>query len=317
MNDQHAIVFGASRSGTTFLMGVLEALPEAECVSGNLWPIALAHLAAQPIPAETRGLLERGMRGAFRDYLESAVYLSRTAALQKWWTASRDPRELRDAARGIRKERVLVYKEPFLSFSPELAYDALPDARMIYLVRDGRDVADSMIRKYDILTDARLASLDNNEGPLGRRVGDLYVPWWVEAGREETFLGADPYVRAIWMWAELNRRCETFLERPDVRDSGRVLEVRYERLMADPIGEGEALIGHLGMRLGPRAKARLEEGHLRSHGIHRRRDAAQVQLAEEVAGDQLRRFGYVVDGSNEPLQEVGRAGGGQVGGEEL
>jgi hypothetical protein len=292
VNEQHAIVFGASRSGTTFLMSVLEALPEAECVTGNLWPIALAHLAAQPLPDETRSLLERSMRGAFRDYMASAVYASRPAALRKWWTASRDPRGLRDAARGIRHERVLVYKEPFLSFSPDLAFDALPGCRMIYLVRDGRDVADSMIRKYDILTDGRLASQENNEAPLGRRVGDLYVPWWVESGREETFLGADPYVRAIWMWSELNRRCERFLARPDVRDSGRVLEVRYERLMADPVGEGEALIEHLGMRIGKRAKARLEEGHLRSHGIHRRRDAAQVELAEEVAGGQLRRLGY-------------------------
>jgi hypothetical protein len=273
-------------------MNVLDALPEAECVSGNLFPIALAHLAAQSPPDETLAVIERSMRGAFRDYADSAVYRSRLAALRKWWVASRRPGELRPALRGGRDERVLVYKEPFLSFAPELPFEAMPDCRMIYLVRDGRDVADSMVRKYDILSDRSLATLDSNESVLGRRRGELYVPWWVEPGKEDTFLGADQFVRAIWMWSELNARCERFLERPDVRESGRVLEVRYEQLMAEPVSQGEALIEHLGMRMGARARARLEEGHLRSHGIHRSRNPASIRLAEEIAGPQLRRLGY-------------------------
>ena len=288
----NAVIFGAPRSGTTFVMSVIEALPEAEAVSGNLFPIALAHLAARRPPAETREALEHGLRGALRDYADSAVYRARVAALRKWWLADRRPAGLAAALRGERVERVLVYKEPFLSFAPELAYEALPGSRLVYLVRDGRDVADSMVRKYDTLSDAKLADLESNEAPLGRRHGDLYLPWWVESGGEESFAAADQFSRAIWLWREMNARCQAFLDRPDVLASGRVLTVRYEELMADPVAGGEELIEHLGMRLNGRARKRLELAHGHSLGIHRKRDPASIRAAEGVAAGQLRQLGY-------------------------
>ena len=97
----------------------------------------------------------------------------------------------------------IVYKEPFFAFAPEYAYEALPSGRIVYIVRDGRDVADSLVRSYDVLTDEKLAGLGTTEAPLGRRHGRLYVPWWVEEGREGEFAVATPYVRAIWMWSAM------------------------------------------------------------------------------------------------------------------
>ena len=292
MTADRAIVLGAPRSGTTFLMGVLDALDEAECVTGNLFPIPMLHLAAQPLPAETEGVIERSFAGAMRDYAESAAYRSRLAALRKWWAASRRPSALAPALRGERRERVLVYKEPFLAFAPQLAFDALPESRIVYLVRDGRDVADSLLRKYDVLSDAKLAGLDSNEAPIGRRHGEIFVPWWVSAGEEEAFAAADQFVRAAWMWREMNARCEALLARPEVQESGRVLIVVYEELMADPVPQGRALIEHLGMRTTRRAERRLAEGHTRSFGIHRGREESSIRGAEQVAAPQLSRFGY-------------------------
>ena len=291
---ERAIVFGAPRSGTTFLMEVLDTLGEAECVTGNLFPTALLHLAATPQPTETREVLERGLRAGLRDYLSSSAYYSRAAAMRKWWAASRDPRDLRPALAGRRRERVLIYKEPFISFCPELVWDALPDARLVYLVRDGRDVADSLLRKYDALSDTRLADVESNETPIVRRSGTLLVPWWVERGAEQAFIEADQYVRAIWIWAAMVSRAQDFLERPDVQASGRVLTVRYEDLVADPLGQGSALIDFLGMRMGPRTGAALGDGHQRSLGVYRKRPAATIQHAEEIAGAALRRSGYEV-----------------------
>lgn len=292
MPQSHAIVFGASRSGTTFLMSVLDALPEAECVTGNLFPTPLIHLAAQEPPPETEDLLARSFRGAVRDFIGSASYRSRAAALRKWWVADRGPVGLRAAVRGERHERVIVYKEPFLSFAPRFAYEAFPESKLVYLLRDGRDVADSMVRKYDILSDAKLATLESNEAPLGRRRGKLMIPWWVGPGEEEKFVASDQFGRAIWMWAAMARRSQIFIESPEVVASGRILTVRYEELMADPPGQGEALIEHLGMRVGRRARHRLAAAHGRSVGIHARRDAESVRRAEAIAGDQLRRCGY-------------------------
>jgi hypothetical protein len=298
MPHDHAIVFGASRSGTTFLMSVLDGLPEAECVTGNLFPTPLIHLAAQQPPPETEELLARSFRGALRDFLGSASYRSRSAALRKWWIADRGPAGLRAAARGERRERVVVYKEPFLSFAPAFAYETFPGSRLIYLLRDGRDVADSMVRKYDILSDARLANLENNEGPLGRSHGNLMIPWWVDVGEEERFIASDQFGRAIWMWAAMARRSQAFIESPEVVAAGRILTVRYEELMADPAGQGEALIHHLGMTVGRQARRRLAAAHDRSVGIHTRRDPESVSRAEAIAGDELRRCGYPLAGDH-------------------
>src|ERR1039458_1630025 len=110
---KRAIVLGAPRSGTTFLMSALNALPAAECVSGNLLPVGIAHLAAQDLPDHVREALERSFRVALADYLTTSLYHARSAALRKWWAASRRSSTLPAAMKGTRVEQMLIYKEPF------------------------------------------------------------------------------------------------------------------------------------------------------------------------------------------------------------
>ncbi len=289
---ERAIVLGAPRSGTTFLMGVLSANPALECVSGNLLPVGIAHLAAQELPDDFREGLQRSFRGALADYLTSSLYHSRSAALRKWWAASRRPTALAPALKGRRVERMLVYKEPFLAFAPELAYDALGQARLLYIYRDGRDVADSLVRTYNVLTDRKLANLESNEVHLGRRVGERYVPWWVSDS--EQFLHMSPYLRAVWMWREMIRRWRDFFSRSDVAASGRVLQVRYEDLIGDPLRQGQAIAEHLGGQLTPRMRRRLLSAHPRSVGIHGLRERAELADAERLAGAELQDLGYTL-----------------------
>ncbi len=292
MSVRQGIVFGAPRSGTTFLMNALDALPAAECVSGNLLPVGVVHLAAQDLATDVRELLQRSFAGAIADYLESSVYRARAPALRKWWISGHRPAALRAAARGTRVESIVVYKEPFLAFAPEFAYEAFPDARLIYLLRDGRDVANSLVRSYDVLSEEKLRGLASNELMLGRARGDLYVPWWVEDGEEDAFLAAGQYARAIWMWREMVRRCCRFLERADVIASGRVLAVRYEALVGDALAQGDAIAAHLGQPVGAAMQARLGTAHARSVGNHERRASEEVREAERVAGAELEALGY-------------------------
>jgi Sulfotransferase family len=273
-------------------MRTLEALPAAECVSGNLLPVGIAHLAAQELPDELSEALQRSFSGALADYMESSTYRSRSAALRKWWIASRGLTTLRPAAQGVRTESTLVYKEPFLAFAPDFAYQALPNARLLYLYRDGRDVADSLVRSYDVLSDRKLLGLATNEVMLGRSIDDHFVPWWVAVGEETAFLGASQYARAAWMWREMVRRSQKFVERTDVTQSGRVLAVRYEELMSDSLAQGQAIVEHLGEPMPSRMRAQLEAAHANSIGIHSRRDATEIAEAEMLAGPELQAFGY-------------------------
>lgn len=292
MSVGRAIVLGAPRSGTTFLMSVLNGHPALECVSGNLLPVGIAHLAAQELPDEVRDALERSFRGALDDYLTTSLYHARSAALRKWWAASRRPSTLALALKGGRVEETLVYKEPFLAFAPEFAYNALPDARLLYIVRDGRDVADSLVRSYDVLSDEKLTGLETNEVHIGRRVGGLYVPWWVGDSETAAFLDATPYVRSVWMWREMLRRCRDFFNRPDVAASGRVLHIRYEELIEHPLAQGQVILEHLGQQLTPMIRKRLLGAHPRSVGIHGGREQAELAVAERLAGAELQALGY-------------------------
>ena len=289
-----AIVLGAPRSGTSFLMSVLDGLPAAECVSGNLLPVGIAHLAAQPLSEEMREALERSFRVALADYLTSGAYNARSAALRKWWAVGHPPAGLLTAARGKRVQSMLVYKEPFLAFAPELPYRALANAPILYIFRDGRDVADSLVRSYDVLSDRKLADLESNEVHMGRRVGDRYVPWWVANGEEDAFLGISPYLRALWMWREMVRRCERILSQDEVERSRRVLRVRYEDLMRTPLEQGKRLTTHLGLTPTRASRRRLGEAHERSIGIYRNRERDEIDAAERLAGEELTMLGYTL-----------------------
>jgi hypothetical protein len=287
----HALIFGCPRSGTTFLVHALQPLPDTEVISGRLFPPHLAHLAATLPEGPERELIDTSFRWALDDY-RNYTARSRSWVFGEWTRRHTPTSELFAAVLRRRALPAVVFKEPFLAFAPELGHRAIPDARIVIIHRDGRDCADSLQRKYQVLTDDRLRTPHTVEAPIGRFVGGLYIPWWVEPGAEDQFAAASPFVRAMWMWREMVDRCLAFAERPDIVADGQVLTVRYEDLMRDPIAVGRTVAEHIGQKLTRPVERRLRTGHTHSIGIHATRPVADVAAATELARTQLERLGY-------------------------
>ena len=274
-------------------MRVLGTVPQAEAVTGIIVPAGLSQIVSHPLPDAVHEALVVEFKESLLRYVRSGFFNARAAALQKWMAARTGLGGLRQALRGQRTIDRLIYKEPFLSFAPDFAYQALPGARIIHIYRDGRDCADSLVRTYDVLTDEKLTHLRSAEMRMGRKVDHRYVPAWVAGGEEEAFLAATPYGRAIWMWKVMVRRCHVFASAPEVAASGQVMLLRYEDLMHDPLRHGAEVANHLGVSANKMFRKRLNEAHTRSIGIHKRRSADEIREAERIAGEELRLYGYL------------------------
>ena len=290
----YGVVLGCPRSGTTYLMSVLNAIPTLECMNGTLLPIAVPHVVNHELANDVYDALTVGFERALDDYLHSGRYHSRAAAVQKWLRA---PSGIANLLRALQGQRALpqrmIYKEPFLSLAPRFVVDALPDAPIVHIVRDGRDCANSLVESYDVLSDEKLTHLKGSEMRLGRSYDERYVPSWVEEGRDEQFISSSPYARAIWMWKAMVGRCRAVYGIEGEKTNGQVMVLRYEDFMQDPLAHGRAVLQHFGVAPTPAFEKRIAAARTSSIGKYRQRPAAEIEAAERVAMEELKAYGYV------------------------
>jgi hypothetical protein len=222
-------------------------------------------------------------------------YNSRFLAFESWW---RTPLQLNKLWHVIRPGTrphpdLFVYRQPFLSFAPEVAFDGFPEAKLIYIYRDGRDVANSLVETYDAFSDHDLSNFLSPHARLGRQHDDLFVPWWVEEGREQEFVLGSQYVRAIWLWSYIVNRCESFLSERMQYSKERILKIRYEDLVSDPQLWGAKICEHLDKEMTVAFRRKLSEARTSSIGKYQQRSQEEVEEAMGFAAEELERLGYV------------------------
>jgi len=244
LDDRLVFVIGSPRSGTTFLAGAIGALPGFVDL-GELAPVkaAVPNLAALP-PAEAAWRLRRILAVARRVGLVGSVRA--------------------------------VEQTPELAHLAKVLPLAFPHATIVHIVRDGRDVACSLLEK------PWLKREQPSSDDAGLRYGS-YARFWVEPDRRGEFESASDARRAAWVW-----RSYVTAARP----AANALEVRYESMAREPA----TVAAHIAQRLQappePLAAA-LGDVHGESVGRYRR-DLTPQQLAEveDEAGALLRELGY-------------------------
>jgi Sulfotransferase family len=246
LDDRLVFVLGSPRSGTTFLARSIGSAPGFVDL-GEVAPLkaAIPTLAALP-PAE----------------------------------AGRRIRRILDVTRrlGLVGSVRAVEQTPETAFVADAIAAALPRARLVHIVRDGRDVACSLLERGWL--SAGRTGTDDAGLPYGTR-----PRFWVERDRRAAFAGASDARRAAWAW----RRYVTAAR---AGPAERLHEVRYERLAEDPEGTAADLAEALGAPMRPLAEA-LGAAHASSIGRFRAElTPEQLTDVEEEAGPLLRELGY-------------------------
>ena len=239
-------VVGAPRSGTTFLARSIGSVPGFVDLD-EVAPLKaavpeLAALAPDEAAPRIRRMLER----------------------VRWL----------GLVRGLRG----VEQTPETAFVIAAALRAYPGARSVHIVRDGRDVACSLLERGWLNVERRGA--DDAGLPYGAR-----ARFWVEPERREEFERASNATRTAWAW-------RAYVTAARSAPAEYLLEVRYESLVADPSAAAEAIAVHLDTEPGPLAEALRAA---RDDSIGRwRRELAPEQLddVDAEAGPLLRELGY-------------------------
>jgi hypothetical protein len=243
--ERLVFVVGSPRSGTTFTGSALGSLPGfVDLDEVQPWKAAIPGLVGRPeeeVAARLRRILERV--------------------------------RLLGLARGLRG----VEQTPETSFVLPAALRAYPQAIAVHVVRDGRDVATSLLERGWL--SAERTGFDDARLAFG-----AHARFWVEPGREEEFARVSDATRAAWAW----RRYVTSARAVPVR----TVVLRYEQLVADPAAAAAPVAAALGIDPRP-----VTDAYARAHDTSAgrwRRDLTPEQLAdvEREAGAQLVALGY-------------------------
>jgi hypothetical protein len=276
-------IFGSPRSGSSWLMRLLGSRREVAPINESYLP---AHLVPIGGEVEAGEYYEQGERAGDPSYFFARDYMPGLRPLL---------REL--ALRGFLNQlhqmgyeplpRWVAIKEPNGSHAADTVVSLLPGSRVLFLLRDGRDVVDSLL-------DAMLGS----------------ESWWTERTRS---LGRPPQGRLEFVSQHANlwvRRTMATQRAFEMLPDEQRLLVRYEELLADTAGQLRRIFDWLGLQVDKRAvlevvrryafksvpderRGRGRDMRAATPGLWRQNlTAEERRTMDEIMGPKLAELGY-------------------------
>jgi len=279
---QPVFVLGAPSSGVAVLARALKRSEGFHFTMGQRWVVPVVHAFAR------NPLLARGKA-------EAAATVLRDAFAQGWRVsphcclgcsaACREAGRARGTGTCVGDRAISRYGDA----SPDLLYcagslvDAFPDARLVQIIRDGRDVVAGMLTDTDALAWFRPGFVDLDAEPAHPVLGVE-----TQADRAE-WLSLSAAGKCAMRWrgsVRLMARLRNALS------AEQLITLRYEEMIREPAAAAGAVsafagaeVSHAELRPGPEPDWEA--------GVWRRLlGPDQTAEVERVAGDELRRVGY-------------------------
>lgn len=288
--DRLVWIFGSSRSGSTWLLRMLSELDGAVAIDDphlghhlGVWrPIPLAWATSDADPELT---ILNEIKREKPSYFFSDRYRDVWGPALRELIVSRFDAQARDAEISPNAEPLVLVKEPG-SHIADLLVSLFRGSRMIFLLRDGRDVVDSWLDAH-----RRGAwALDEGAYPVAPEGREALIRWQ----------------SSVWSY-----RTGVVLRAYRDHDPSRRILVRYEDLLADPAGELERICRTFGLEVPVGQLREIAMAHeyesvpsaekgaakeIRSAdpgGWQRHLSAAEQQAMYEIMGERLAEVGYL------------------------
>jgi hypothetical protein len=269
-------IFGSPRSGSTWLMALLGAGGGVRMINEPGIGVHLGTMLGGFLPIEPRDKPAVYRLDQFRRDDENYFFSSES---EEVWRPALRSLMLERFRVQLGDRRWAVIKEPHGSQAADIVMSSLPRSRMIFLLRDGRDVIDSMLDA--VTADGWLLELLD-----GFRSADRAA-----SIRSQAYM---------WLW-----RTEAVQRAFEAHPNGLKMMVRYEDLRRDPGPILQDLAGWLDLESEPMVELVQRTAVERSQrgkgkfiraaepGLWRANLSAEEQAAvEAILGDKLPELGY-------------------------
>jgi hypothetical protein len=283
-------IIGAPYSGADLLARALKQSPGFHVTIGQQSVLSVVYAFARS-PSIQRG------RG------EAAATVLRDAFAQAWQVsahsclacspACRETGRVNGAGTCLQERDISRYGDatPDLMYCAESVVDAFPDARIVQIIRDGRDVVAAM------LGDAQLLSfLKRGTASLESEFPNPF--FGIETEQDlAAWPGLSPAGKCAMRWRGSVRKMARLRSSLDAEQ---LTTLRYEQMIKHPGGSTAAISEFIGAPMNPIAPrdrdrpAGPQTGPpaIEPGGWRRLLSAAQLTEIEKIAGQELRRVGY-------------------------
>lgn len=284
--DRLVWIFGSSRSGSTWLLRMLSdfegVVPIDDPHLGHhlgVWrPIPLAWACAED-PPELTTLLELKR--------EEPGYFFAERYRESWWQPLRALIQARFEAQVEKMPAsftpsTYVVKEPGSHVAPLLT-ELFPRSKLIFLLRDGRDVVDSWLAAYQRGSWA----IDGGAFPVSAARREPLIRWLASVWAHRT----DAVLEAFNRHPEKDRVMVRYEQLRERSEDG--LEAICATIGLDPALVADVVAGHRFERLPSDSRGPLREARAAAPGSWRENLSPSEQAAmEEELGATLARVGY-------------------------